>query len=64
MLAETALAHSDSTVLDVGCGFADLYGFLKERGWCGRYTGIDIVPGLLSTARERNPEFDLEEETG
>lgn len=59
MLAEAALAQPDSTVLDIGCGFADLYGFLKARGWHGRYVGIDIVPGLLSVARERNPDLDL-----
>jgi SAM-dependent methyltransferase len=39
------------SVLDVGCGFGDLLGFLRERGWQGRYTGIDLVPELVDAAR-------------
>ena len=61
VLAEHALAHPGSSVLDVGCGFADLYDFLAARGWRGSYTGIDIVPGLLEVARERHPDLDLRE---
>lgn len=59
VLAAQALAAPESSVLDVGCGFADLHDFLVERGWRGRYTGIDIVPGLLEVARERHPDLDL-----
>jgi SAM-dependent methyltransferase len=40
------------SVLDVGCGFGDLLGFLRERGWRGRYTGVDIVGDLLAAARQ------------
>jgi SAM-dependent methyltransferase len=61
VLAEYALRRPDSSVLDVGCGFADLYDFLRARGWHGRYTGIDLVPGLLAVARERHPGLDLRE---
>ncbi|MEW6715924.1 MAG: class I SAM-dependent methyltransferase [Chloroflexota bacterium] len=61
ILAENALHMPESSVLDVGCGFADLYDFLVQRGWCGQYTGIDIVPGLLCMARELHPDLDLRE---
>jgi SAM-dependent methyltransferase len=61
VLAEFALHVPDSSVLDVGCGFCDLYDFLRMRGWQGRYTGIDIVPGLLKVARQRNPQIDARE---
>jgi SAM-dependent methyltransferase len=61
ILAADALAHPDWSVLDVGCGFADLYDFLTERGWRGRYTGIDLVPGLLAQGRARHPQLDLRE---
>ena len=61
VLGDLALRAPDSSVLDVGCGFGDLYDFLRERGWRGRYTGIDIVPGLLSVARERHPDLDVGE---
>lgn len=47
------------SLLDVGCGFADLHDFLRDRGWHGTYAGIDLVPGLLEVARERHPGLDL-----
>jgi SAM-dependent methyltransferase len=50
-----------TSVLDVGCGFADLYDHLMRQGWVGRYSGIDIVPGLLAEARQRHPTLDLQE---
>lgn len=52
---------SDCSVLDVGCGFCDLYDFLTAHGWRGRYTGIDIVPGLLDVARQRHPGLEVQE---
>lgn len=42
-----------ASVLDVGCGFGDLFAFLRADGWQGRYLGIDIVPELLLEARDR-----------
>lgn len=59
VLAEPALQSPESSVLDVGCGFADLYDFLRQRGWSGRYVGIDVVPALLEVAREHHPALDL-----
>ncbi len=59
VLAELALQQPQSSVLDVGCGFCDLYDFLKNRGWRGHYTGVDIVPGLLEVARQRHPQLDI-----
>ena len=61
VLAEYALNSPGSSVLDVGCGFADLYDFLQHHGWQGSYTGIDIVPGLIDTARQRHPDLDIRE---
>jgi SAM-dependent methyltransferase len=61
VLAELALRMPGSSVLDVGCGFCDLYDFLEKQGWQGRYTGIDIVPGLLEVARQRHPGIDVRE---
>lgn len=60
VLCEEVLRAPRSSVLDVGCGFADLYGFLRTRGWEGRYKGLDLVPGLLDVARERHPGVDVE----
>ena len=41
-----------SSVLDIGCGFADFYHFLRSRGFNGQYLGIDIVPEFVSLAKE------------
>ena len=35
------------SVLDVGCGLADLNFFLLERNWIGQYNGIDISPKMV-----------------
>lgn len=35
---------NNSSVLDVGCGFGDLYGYLVGRGIKVDYTGVDINP--------------------
>jgi SAM-dependent methyltransferase len=43
-----------TSVLDVGCGFGDLLAYLRNADWRGRYTGIDLVPELLSEARSRH----------
>jgi SAM-dependent methyltransferase len=56
MEAATELRGS---VLDVGCGFADLYGYLQSIGWQGRYVGIDLVPVLLDEARQRYPGVEV-----
>ena len=47
-------AEDYGTVLDVGCGFGDLLEYLRNRGWTGQYTGIDIVPELVEEARRRH----------
>lgn len=54
----TDLGAIDS-VLDVGCGFGDLYGFLQSAGFHGRYVGIDFVPELIETGCARLPGADL-----
>lgn len=52
------------SLLDVGCGFGDLYGFLKSDGTLHRnkinYTGYDISPKILAVARKRYPDAKFE----
>ena len=50
-----------ASVLDVGCGFGDLYRFLVGRDLTIQYTGVDINPNLLTIARQRNPQCVFEE---
>ncbi len=42
-----------ANVLDVGCGNGRLLAFLAERGWRGRYLGLDNSAGLRAEAAER-----------
>ena len=39
-LYEAGIQNNDS-VLDVGCGVAHFYYFLKNQGWNGKYFGVD-----------------------
>ena len=58
---------SGISVLDVGCGFGDLYGFLKAEKVLSRhkirYAGYDISPKLLEVARKKYPgaRFELKD---
>ena len=47
-----------ANVLDVGCGNGRLLTFLTERGWRGRYLGVDGSAGLLAAA-EKDIELGL-----
>jgi SAM-dependent methyltransferase len=47
------------SVLDVGCGFGDLCGFLRQKGFRGRYVGIDFIPELIEIGRGRFADADL-----
>jgi len=42
-----------ATVLDVGCGLGDFVEWLTEHGVAVDYTGIDITPLMIESARQR-----------
>ena len=52
------------SILDLGCGFGDLYGFLKAEGLLKRhrinYTGYDISGRLLQVAKKKYPDARFE----
>jgi len=52
------------SLLDVGCGLGDLYGWLKADGTLHRnkisYTGFDISPRLIEAARKKYPDGKFE----
>lgn len=50
----------DKSILDVGCGFGDFYGFLKRVAYVKSYLGIDIHQKMLDEARKRYPEAKFE----
>lgn len=52
-LSEVGIS-SGCSILDVGCGYGALLGYLTSRGIAGiKYTGIDIVDTLIEMARRR-----------
>ncbi len=52
--------ESDSTVLDIGCGHAELYKYLNFNGFRGQYKGIDINENLLVQAQTLYPKIEVE----
>jgi len=44
------------TVLDVGCGFGDLYAFLRRKNVHCDYLGIDINEGFIKTSKKKYPK--------
>jgi len=53
---------NNKTILDVGCGTGDLYGFLtkKKKIKIKRYLGIDVNPLMIKRARKKYLEADFE----
>jgi SAM-dependent methyltransferase len=48
---------SGKSVLDVGCGFGDLVGYLKDKDiHVKSYTGIDVNPELIEEAKKLHPD--------
>lgn len=47
---------ADKSLLDVGCGLGDLWGFLKAHGVPVRYVGVDLSVKMLQAAARRQPD--------
>lgn len=58
VLADIGIGCGDS-VLDVGCGFADFKSWIEEQGIPVHFTGVDLSPDLIWTAREKHPDCEL-----
>ncbi len=58
VLLECGVQSGDS-VLDVGCGFADLYHFMRAQGLETEYSGLDLSPDMVEAANRRSPELNL-----
>lgn len=56
-----SVALEGRSLLDIGCGLADLLGFIREQGAeLSAYTGWDINPDLIQACQERFPESAFE----
>ena len=51
---------SRRSVLDVGCGLADLHAWLAHHARGVRYTGIDVTPAMIEAAARRFPRAELQ----
>lgn len=49
-----------SSILDVGCGFAEFYDFLREQGLQVDYHGCDVSAEMIAIARKSHPKLHLE----
>ncbi len=58
VLAQVADLNGKS-ILDVGCGKADLYSYLLEIGVETEYYGVDMTLGLLDIAKKNFPGISL-----
>ena len=58
VLTEISVASGDS-VLDVGCGFADLKLWFEAQNIEVDYTGIDISPDLIEVAKKNHQDTSL-----
>lgn len=45
-----------NSLLDVGCGLGDLWGYLKRRDIPVHYTGVDLVEKMIEAARAQHPD--------
>jgi len=54
------VALEGKSLLDVGCGVGDLWGFFVEKNVLVDYTGVDIVASVVEEARRRHPDVRFE----
>lgn len=55
VIVEEIDVHGKS-LLDVGCGLADLYAFFNEMGFSVRYEGVDISQRMIDFSKKRFPD--------
>lgn len=46
---------SNTSVIDIGCGFGDLFGYFLEKHISVQYLGIDVMPNFIRKAKEIYP---------
>lgn len=54
------IVKDGQSFLDLGCGFGETYSLFRQNGIDIDYTGIDLIPVFIDTARERYPEARFE----
>jgi SAM-dependent methyltransferase len=60
LLERIASIDTPLTILDFGCGFGDLFGYLRRHHPTWEYVGVDINPRLVAMGRTKFPGARLE----
>lgn len=42
-----------NSVIDIGCGLAHMYSYLKSKGFNGKYYGLDFVPEFIQFNKQK-----------
>ena len=53
------MARRGKSVLDVGCGFADIIPFIESKTRNIDYTGVDLVPEFIKVCKEKYPSYQF-----
>ncbi len=56
---ENEFGSKKISIIDLGCGNAQLYEYFKERRLNCAYTGVDFSKPLLAAAKKANPEAEF-----
>lgn len=51
---------TDASLLDVGCGLADLNAYLDNAGIATHYNGVDLCSEMIEQARQEHPNINLQ----
>lgn len=54
-----SLKHQAWSLLDVGCGFADLSDYLAREGYLPLYTGLDVSSDMVLGAQSMHPKHRI-----
>lgn len=60
----TAIDENAQSIVDIGCGLGDMYQFLKNNQYKGRYLGLDFLADFIELANNKyvapkNPNVDF-----
>ena len=53
----TDIDFENKSILDVGCGFADIIPFIEDNTKNVDYTGVDIVPEFIEVCKKKYPKY-------
>lgn len=53
------LDFNHKTILDVGCGFADILPYIKKTAKDFKYTGVDLIPEFIKVCQQKYPQHQF-----